>query len=344
MPIPAASTTPFLKGYTTRQIPELPVCNMETDAPLIDPNKLHEVALAAIKHRTAILEHMPGLRGNPHFMKSALENTKTKAVAVKIFGYVASPALLDHDFMIWVYGWLLYRSEEFELVRNALKNMPPELRRDKDFLWKLLQGWQYEPECYLQENVFEVMDASLRGDREWIVKLVKNEYESVVAYFDPSLYRDRKFVEYVLHLMPELKQRVEDAKYFAAYDLSHIRLIDMLPAASDRWDPMLHATIGKFRFMYERLLTTRLRRVSKRWSRAVLAVRFILRMARDAVYTAKQRCEEDLAKAMLVGNETSAHVLDVSKMNGMPPTGILRMVWEMGRASAGVKRPRTARE
>ena len=87
---------------------------MELDAPPIDPDKLHEVAMAAIKHRTALMEHMPGLRGDPVFLKKALENTITKSTPARIFGYITKPALVDHDFMIWAYTWLCERSDEYE--------------------------------------------------------------------------------------------------------------------------------------------------------------------------------------------------------------------------------------
>ena len=84
---------------------------------------------------------------------------------------------------------------------------------------------------------------------------------------------------------------------------------------------------------FRALHVTRSESLRKKWRKAGCVLIAIQRIQRGAEATAKANCEQDLTTAMLLGNNA---------IEGAPPAGILAMVWEMGRASAGVKRPHSA--
>ena len=108
-------------------------------------------------------------------------------------------------------------------------------------------------------------------------------------------------------------------------------LLERAPV-SLRWD--FHRKMSPWPgHMYMQLLRERRFRAFKRWRTCGGVLITIQRMQKDAEVTAKKKCEEDLTNAMLLGEggvpiEGALHV------------GLLRMVWEMGRATAGVKRAR----
>lgn len=311
----------------------------------IDPKHLREIALAAAKFSSRLLQHMPGFQADGHLIKEAMLGKKRGRDVITLLAHASETLRGDGAFMYWAVTTCCGHTPAGKVQinrREILKLATPALLGDAEFVLSIMGyiGDKNANADTYNKVLKGVIASSLMADRAFMHQAAQYDVNATL-HASRALLASTVFVESVMRAVvgkdgvmrifapdagPRLCNQARIVLHCASYALRwDPKLIEILPPAARE----AYLVVARYRWM----------RARKRWQRAVRVLIAIQRMHKDVEARDARVRESDLAEAMLTGGAVtnSADAAENARY-----VGLLRMAWDMGRAAgrAPRKRPR----
>jgi len=311
----------------------------------IDPKHLREIALAAAKFSSRLLQHMPGFQADQALIKEAMLGKKRGRDALTLLSHASEKLRGDDAFMYWAVTTCCGHTPAGKVQinrREILKLATPALLGDAEFVLSIM-GYIGDKNANADTyNKFlkGVIAPSLMADHAFVYQAVQYDVNAVV-HASRALLASTVFVESVMRAVV-LKDGVTipPPAPGALNICNPARIVLNSASYALRWDPQLHGILPpSAREEYLMVARYRWARACKRWQRGFRVVIAIQRMQKDVEARDARARESDLAEAMLTGGAVTNSADAAENERYM---GLLRMAWDMGRAAgrAPRKRPR----
>ena len=315
--------------------------------PKIDPAHVREVALAAAKFKSGLLQHMPGFQDDVPLIKEAMLGKKKGRDVLTLLSHASEKLRGDSAFMYWAVTTCCGHTPTGKVQihrRDVLKLATSALLGDAEFVLSIM-GYVGDrvPDADTYNMYLKgVIAPSLLRDRAFVYQAAQCDVR-VIRSASRDLLGSVCFVESVMRAVVDKNAvPVKIAVPGAMTICNPARMVLHSASFALRWDQKLIEILPEAA-RKEYLVVSRFcyRRARTRWQRAVRVLVAIQRMHKDVEARDASAREADLAEAMLTGGAV-ANSADTAENERY--VGLLRMAWDMGRAAARAPRKRPRKE